>query len=828
MKQSSLHTTTTTQTYASVILPLPLPKMFTYYVPEEEIQNVKFGIRVEVQFGRNKHYTALVVEVHNKAPEQYKAKAILGVLDEQAIITKEQFQLWKWIASYYCCTIGEVMNAALPANLKLSSETILTLSPIAGDDFSNLNDKEYLIAEALTIQNELPIEEVRKILNQKNVYPVIKKLIEKQIIYLKEDLKEKYKPKQIYCVRLQEPYRSEPDTLIEAFDKVNKANRQLESLMAFLQMQKDGLDPIKRTALIKKAKVDSSVIHAMVKKGIFELYQKEISRIGSYEKDLEQITDLSDQQVKAIEEIDYFFEEKNVVLLHGVTGSGKTRIYIEYIRKALEKGEQVLYLLPEIALTAQLIQRLQRFFGDDVAVYHSKLNNNERVELWNKVYDKHPLVLGPRSALFLPFQNLGLVVIDEEHDPSFKQMEPNPRYQGRDTGIYLAHLHKAKTILGTATPAIESYLNGKKGKYGLVSMKERFGGVELPEIIVADLKADLKERNKQQHFSKLLLEEIGEALKRQEQVILFQNRRGFAPIYRCNTCSWHSECKHCDVSLTYHKSFNALKCHYCGFQAQIPDECPACGNKTLVLYGLGTEKIEDELKIYFPDATIARMDLDTVRGKNAHAQIIGSFEEGRIDILVGTQMVSKGLDFDNVGLVGVLSADQILSFPDFRAAERGFQLMTQVSGRAGRKNKRGKVIIQALKVNHPIIREVRDNDYFSVFQRELQERQQFHYPPFYKLVKITLKHKKTDVLNQAAHLYGKYLKEHLTMAEYKGPAVPSISRIRTYYLINFLVKMPQKSKNVGAAKKVIMNAMWHVKNTEGYSGVRIAIDVDPY
>lgn len=822
----TLHPTPSSGQFVKVILPLAVPKAFTYAIPNDLADNVKFGVRVEVKFGKNKLYAALVIEKIATPPKDYQPKDIISVIDEEPILLPIHLKLWHWIANYYCCTTGEVMNAALPANLKLTSETIITLNTEYEPLLSELNDKEYLIAEALTFQNELPIEEIRKILDQKAVYKYVKSLLEKKVVFLKEDLKEKYRPKKIKCVRLQEPYASDSSTLEEAFEKLSRSNRQVEALMAFLTM-KGQKEYIRQSELIKKANADNGVIKAIQKKGIFEIYEREISRLIDYGSDVLDTHVLANQQAQAIAKIKNTFEEKEVALLHGVTGSGKTRVYIEFIKEAIKKGEQVLYLLPEIALTAQLITRLQKFFGNNIAVYHSRLNNNERVELWNSVLNGKPVLVGARSALFLPFQKLKLIIVDEEHDPSFKQSEPNPRYQGRDTAIYLAHLFGAKVILGTATPSVESYHNAKKGKYGLIEMPGRFGGLKMPDIIIADLKPDLKERKSQKHFSSLLLEEMEKTLKNQEQIILFQNRRGFAPVYRCATCGWHAECRHCDVSLTYHKGFNALKCHYCGFQSKLGADCPACGSKEMKLQGIGTEKIEDEVKIYFPDARISRMDFDSVRSKDGHARIIRNFEEGNIDILVGTQMVTKGLDFENVALVGVLSADQMLQFPDFRASERAFQLMTQVSGRAGRKHKQGKVIIQALQNDHPVIREVRDHDFFALFQREILERQTFKYPPFYRLIRVTLKHKKTDIINKAGNLYGKLLKHQLGDAV-RGPAVPFISRIRNYYLLDFLVKMERHPQKMKFTKQVVVDAMHQLRQKEGLSGVRVNIDVDPY
>lgn len=826
MDNLGFHPVPATRTYATVILPMAVPKTYTYYVPEELVPLVRFGVRVEIQFGKSKLYAALVVGVGNEAPEAYQPKPILGVIDEKPIAHPLQIKLWKWVAQYYCCTIGEVMHAALPANLKISSETRLMISPIFDGDSTDLNDKEYLIAQALTYQEEISVEDVRKILNQKTVYHLIKSLLEKKIIYLKEDLKERYRPKKVACVQLAEPYASDSGLMQEAFEKLSRSTRQVEALMAYIQISRKQ-EYVRKQEIYQAAKVDYGVIKAMVKKGVFEEYEKEISRLAAYEDEMIDAFDLSEQQEGAISSIKSQFEEKNVVLLHGVTGSGKTRVYVELIQEALDRGEQVLYLLPEIALTAQIINRLQKIFGDQIAIYHSRLNNNERVEMWNQVFQGQPIVLGARSALFLPFQNLGLIVVDEEHDPSYKQNDPNPRYSGRDSAIYLAQIAGAKVLLGTATPSIESYQNARKKKYGLVEMPERFGGLQLPKIEIIDAKEALKKQQLFSLFTKDLLDELKAALERGEQAILFQNRRGYAPTYRCTTCGWHSECINCDVSLTYHKFHNNLKCHYCGYQTKIPNECPACGNRQLSLQGFGTEKIEDELKIYLPDAKIGRMDFDTVRTKNAHAKIINDFEEKRLDILVGTQMVTKGLDFENVGLVGILSADQLLQFPDFRAGERGFQLMTQVSGRAGRKHKQGKVLIQAYNTASPVIKEVLENDYAGFFSREIQERQEFKYPPFFRLIRISLKHKKPQTLNDGAKIFGHSLKQKLG-DWLMGPAIPYISRVRGYYILDFLIKLERDARKINFAKDSIADATQAMHGTSGFSGVRVNIDVDPY
>ena len=824
--QQELHPVDAVETYVQVVLPLALPKPFTYAVPEEWVGEVAFGKRVEVQFGKSKRYSGLIVELGNEPPERHRPKPIVSVIDEAPIITPRQWQLWQWMADYYLCTVGEVMNAALPANLKLASETVLTLSPLFGDDFSDLNDQEYLIAEALTIQEEITIDDVRGILQRKSVYPLIRRMLDKRILYLKEDIKQKYKPKTVSCVRLCEPYLSQPELLQEAFEQVSRATRQTEALMAYVQVSRD-LEFVRRQDIYAKANVDSSVLKAMEKKGIFELYEREVSRLGSYEEETIEAHQLSEQQVAALEEIKAAFAEQQPALLQGVTGSGKTRVYIELMQEAIAQSVQVLYLLPEIALTTQIISRLEKVFGDEIAVYHSRLNNNERVELWNRILNGQPAVLGARSALFLPFQKLGLIVVDEEHDNSFKQYEPNPRYNARDAAVYLAHLHHCPILLGTATPSLESSFNAKTGKYQLVSMPERFGGLQMPEIVLVDAKKELKERKLQSHFTSVLIAELKAALERGEQAILFQNRRGFSPVYRCVTCGWHAECINCDVSLTYHKFQNNLRCHYCGYQINLPPACPACGEKRLTLKGFGTEKIEDELKIYLPDAQIARMDLDTVRGKHAYARLLNEFEEGRIDVLVGTQMVTKGLDFEKVGVVGVLSADQLLQFPDFRATERAFQLMMQVSGRAGRKHKRGKVVIQAFNTDHPVLREVLAGDYAGFFTREMAERQRFRYPPYVRLIRITLKHRKPAKVNEGAQLYEKALKK--SMGDWvMGPAMPYVGRVRSYYLLDFLVKIPRSAKKLRFAKRSIEAATEQLREARGLSGVRVSIDVDPY
>ncbi len=824
MNSESFHPVVSSNTYIAVIVPIAVPKPYTYIVPNDFVKDIKIGIRVEVQFGKNKLYSALVVKILDSPPENQKPKPILSIIDTEPIVFEQQIKLWQWISSYYSCTLGEVMNAALPAGMKLNSETRITLSPIFDGNYDGFNDKEYMIAEALSIQNELSLSDVRNILDQKTVYPLINRLLQRKIIYLKEELLTRYKPKEISCVRLQEPYASASAMLEIAFQKLSRSDRQVEAMMAFLQLSQKQ-DFVRCQEVYKKANVDLSVLRAMEKKEILEIYKKEVSRIGAYEEELIDRFELTEQQIRVLSEIKAE-EEKKVTLIHGVTGSGKTRVYVELINEAVARGEQVLYLLPEIALTAQLVSRLQKIFGDQIAVYHSRMNNPERVEVWQSVLEGKAIIMGARSGLFLPYQNLKLIIVDEEHDASYKQVDPAPRYNARDVAVYLSHLYDAKVILGTATPSVESYFNAKTKKYQLVEMPERFGGIELPEVVLVDIRDELKKQKMQSHFTSVLLEELKAALERGEQAILFQNRRGYAPNMTCTSCDWHAECINCDVTLTYHKHFNNLRCHYCGYQTPLPSECPACGSKQLTIKGFGTEKIEDELQIFLPDAKISRMDFDTVRAKNAHAKIINDFEEKRIDILVGTQMVTKGLDFDNVGIVGVLSADHLFQFPDFRATERAFQMITQVSGRAGRKHKRGKVVIQAFNMAHPVLREILDNDFHAFFARETTERKDFSYPPYFRLIKVTLKHRNPQLLNEAAKVFAKHLKSKLGYQAI-GPAVPNVPRVRGYFLLDFLIKLDKNSKQNIHIKQMILEYIQLTKSHQGFSTIRFNVDVDP-
>lgn len=827
-----------TTLFADVLLPLPLPGYYTYRVPFELNEIVQPGLRIVVQFGKKRIYTALIRKLHSNTPKVSDIKYILSVLENDPLVNEKQMQFWEWMAAYYMCTPGEVMNAAVPAALKLESETRIALNPAFDGNIGNLNEKELMIAQALTAQKVLTITDVTKIADQKKIIPLIKTLIEKNVIIPEEELVTRYKPKTEIFVKINKEYLDEAK-LKETFDKLEKkAPKQLEILMhIYSKMIQAKGKPLRtsRNEMLKTLNTSAAQLNALIKKGICEQYTQEISRLEETGETNGSGVELNDHQKKAYAEVTEGFEKKDIVLLHGVTSSGKTEIYIKLIEEAINNGKQALYLLPEIALTTQIINRLRKAFGKKVGVYHSKFNENERAEIWNKVLLNSPgnekddgtyqVILGARSALLLPFSNLGLVIVDEEHDTSYKQYNPAPRYHARDSAIYLAKMHGAKTILGSATPSIESYFNAKHGKYHLVTINKRFGNVMLPEIFVADVKEESRRRRMKSHFTPFLLEHIEEALKNKEQVILFQNRRGFSIRLECDICHWMPECKHCDVTLTYHKKSDQLICHYCGYTQNVPDHCPACNNNKILMKGFGTEKIEEELPVFFPNAKVMRMDLDTTRSKYGHQQIINDFEDRKIDILVGTQMVTKGLDFENVSIVGIMNADNMISFPDFRSFERSYQLMAQVSGRAGRKNKRGKVIIQTYNPYHSVIRYVIENDYIAMYESQIAERNSFRYPPIYKLIQFTLKHKNAEKLNKSAREFAMNMRK-VFGGRVLGPEFPVVSKIRNEYLKNILLKI-EKEYSLSKAKSTIRTLIENFKIDNDHKVVRIVIDVDP-
>jgi len=826
--------------FADLLLPLPFGSSFTYFIPDDLVPFVFPGGRVVVQFGQRKLYTALVLALHDQAPSGYEPKSILSALDEYPVVLPVQVKFWQWVASYYICHLGEVMNAALPSAFKLSSESRIMLHPSAEADFSQLNEKEQLLVEALHHRKSIEVSEIHKILNQQKVIPVINTLLDKGIVLMEEQLSERYKPKLETFVELNTAYL-EDETKFESLfrDLEKKAKKQSELLMSFLALSKYGSEKIlevTRSELLQSVHATAPVLDGLVKKNVLEIHERVISRvnIGASELGVDSIV-YNELQKSALDGIHQSFLTKDVVLLHGVTSSGKTEIYIKCMQEALDRGEQVLYLLPEIALTSHIILRLKKYFGERIGVYHSRFNENERFEIWNKVLTggkkqhheqgNYDIVLGARSAIFLPFSKLGLVIVDEEHDPSFKQYDPAPRYNARDAALYLAHLHGAKAIIGSATPSIESYFNCQEGKYALVEMMERYGNMEMPEIEVVDIRNEIRWKKMKSHFTSVLMKQLKDALDLHQQAILFQNRRGFSLRLECESCAWMPTCKNCDVTLVYHKASDQLRCHYCGYTTKIPDKCPICKSTDIRMKGFGTEKVEEELRTLLPDAKIMRMDLDTMRSKQSHLQLLHDFEMRKIDILVGTQMVTKGLDFENVSTVSILNADNMLSFPDFRAAERSFQLMSQVSGRAGRKHNRGKVIIQTSNPRHHIILDVVNHDYHSMYQHELVERRKFNYPPYYRLVQVKVKHKDQKILNDAADELAAGFRKILGK-RVLGPEYPLVSRIKNYFMKQILIKIERSSSQTEIKIKLVKVIEAFFKN-KAHNSVKLVIDVDP-
>ena len=807
--------------YIDVILPLPIKGAFTYSTDQEDLL---VGQRVVVQFGVRKLYAAIIKEVHDRKPSEYEAKPLLAILDELPIVNSIQLKFWDWIADYYMCNLGDVMSAALPSSLKLASESNVIVNPDFDGDIEHLKVDENLLLNALSHHEELSIAEITKLIPIKNIFSFINELIRKEVVQIKEDLHDKYKEKIVKIVRF-----IATDELLKHIKLSAKQLKFIENYL-ILNSKKPGKKWVVAD-LLKQVGLSRSILIALVNKEVFIIEKEGISRLLKSNQELIKDKELVDFQQNALLEIELAFNEKDVCLLHGVTSSGKTELYIKLIEQQLKKEKQVLYLLPEIALTTQIIKRLQKHFGDKVGITHSHLNNGERVEVWKAVQEmdkektQYPVMLGARSALFLPFNNLGLIIVDEEHDPSFKQHQPAPRYHARDSAIYLANLHNAKVLLGSATPCVESYFNAKTGKYALVEMFTRFSGIALPKIQTIDIrKAHLKKQMTKQ-FAPKMLSSIVETLESGKQVILFQNRRGYSPVLSCGTCAHTPNCNSCDVSLTYYKWNNHLKCHYCGYTEQVPDFCPSCSAKDFSDKGFGTEQIEESLRELLPTYVTKRMDYDTTRGKNAHQQIITDFEQGRIDVLVGTQMVTKGLDFDNVALVGILNADSMFNFPDFRAYERAFQLMIQVAGRAGRKGQRGQVLIQTYDEDHDLFGLIKSNDYAGFTRQQIQERKLFSYPPYNRLVGITLKHKNQRKLDQTANALFALMRKSFG-ARVLGPEYPAISKIRNYYHKNVLLKIEHEA-SISEAKIILHTIIEKIKNHTQHKSIRFILDVDP-
>ncbi|MBW8327489.1 MAG: primosomal protein N' [Prolixibacteraceae bacterium] len=822
--------------FADVILPLPLDFRFTYRVPAAFQMRIKTGARVIVQFGKRKFFSALVYKLHQDTPSgDFDIKDIDAILDEEPIIGEKQLQLWEWIANYYCCTMGEVFKAALPSGLKLESQTKVSLNPEA--DFNgDLSDKESAVVLLLESRKTASIQDLNQFLGQQSSFAILKLLLEKNAVIVEEQLRESYKPKLISTVRLNPEFGSE-DKLNSMLDLLaKKAKKQEQLLKIFLAETIYGdlnQTEINKKDLLELADASEAALKALEEKQILEVYQKEIGRIDRSQSGELLIKELSGPQQKAHDEILAQFETQQTVLLNGVTSSGKTEIYIRLIEEQLKVGKQVLYLVPEIGLTTQIITRLKTAFGDLAGIYHSKFNDAERVEIWFNVLNEksgntgqqYKVILGARSAIFLPFKDLGLIIVDEEHENSYKQFDPAPRYNARDMAILMGNIHGAKVLLGSATPSYETYYNARSKKYGLVELTERFQGIEMPELFPANTQEAYKRKLMRSVFTPELYDEIATALSNKEQVILFQNRRGFAPFVQCGKCGWIPKCKYCDVSKTYHKNRSSLICHYCGHTTSLVTKCAECGSEEIKTRGFGTEKIEDEIQLLFPDARVARMDLDTTRAKKAYDQLIWQFETGKIDILVGTQMVTKGLDFDHVRVVGVLNADNLLNYPDFRSYERSFQLVMQVSGRAGRKNNRGRVIIQTTQPNHPVIQDVISNDYYRLFSRQMAERKMFRYPPYYRLIKIVVKHQNKDRLDLAALHLATAFKSHFNK-NVLGPEYPVVGRIQMWFQKEILIKLPRDGK-VQEAKSKIMEIISQAKSQPNNSQLIVYADVDP-
>ncbi len=822
--------------FADVIIPLAVPGTFTYRIPFVLNDQVEVGMRVIVQFGRKKVIAGIISRIHEEIPKGFSPKYILDLLDEKPVVVEKQLQFWKWMKEYYLCNLGEVMQAAMPAALKLSSETMIQLSDHYTTDKHQLNENEFLIIEALELQHKITLSEVSKILGIQKVMPIIRNLIDRGLVVTEEEVKEKYQQKKEAVVSLSNEFYHD-SALQELMNQLEKrAYKQLELLLSYLSMAPLGgsVTEVSASVLLKKANASRAQLKALADKGVFTQTKKVISRLDQYKADLHPDNiELTPAQLFALEEINAKMSQKGVVLLHGITSSGKTEIYIKLINEKLKQGKQVLYLLPEIALTTQIIQRLKRYFGESLGVYHSRYNMHERAEIWQKIlqYDahdqesEHQLIIGPRSALFLPFQNLGLIIVDEEHDQSYKQYDPAPRYHARDAALVLARMHGASVLLGSATPSFESYFNAKNEKFGLVKLMERFGGIELPEIEIVNLREEKKRNTMQSHFSRPLMEEMITAIEHKEQVILFQNRRGFSLRLECEACNWVPECRHCDVSLIYHKHQRLLRCHYCGFAMEVPAECPNCQSTALKMHGFGTEKVQEELQLLLPDARISRLDLDTTRSKFGFQQIIEAFEKHETDILTGTQMVTKGLDFDSVRIVGILNADNMLSYPDFRAHERSFQLMAQVAGRAGRKSKRGKVLIQTHQPRHPLLQDVIRNDYDGIYDRLMAIRQEYHYPPYFRLILIKLKHRDQYKLNMAANDLAFALRKDFGK-QVLGPEFPMVSRIRNLYIKQILIKFDRRQHS-GEIKALLTNRLSVFNSNPDHKSLIIQLDVDP-
>ena len=817
--------------FADVILPLPLYRYFTYRIPADMQGRLRQGHRVVVSFGRSKFYTAIVVALHDTEPQGYEVKEIATLLDDEPIVLRPQLKFWEWIAEYYLCSVGDVYKAALPSGLKLESETSLSVNSDYEESAEEpLSEREAVLMQVLSEQGRLTVHELEKLTGLRNTLPVLRRLVEREAIFVSERIRANYKPKTEVCIRLSfEPGNQE--ALRNAFELVKRSKQQETLLLSYLElsyfMQPGNYTEVSRAALLERAGVSAAVLAGVVNKGVMLTYKREISRFAKVMRHCADLPTLSSEQSRALNEICSAMRDKSVTLLHGVTSSGKTEIYTHLIDNALKQGRQVLYLVPEIALTTQLTDRLQRVFGDKLLIYHSRFSDNERVEIWQKLLtDREPkVILGVRSSIFLPFHNLGLVIVDEEHETSYKQYDPAPRYHARNAAIVLAQMYDARVLLGSATPAIESYYNAQCGKYGLVELLTRYSNNPLPEVRTIDMREQRRKKLARGNFSEPLVQEVHKALEREEQIILFQNRRGFAPMVECRECAWIPKCTQCDVSLTYHKRDNRLVCHYCGYSCEVPRMCPACLQPTIEVRGFGTERIEEDVESIFPDTPLARMDLDTTRSRNAYQEIIDNFAEGKSKILIGTQMVTKGLDFDRVSVVGILSADTMLSFPDFRAHERAFQMMAQVAGRSGRGKSRGIVFLQTSQPETPVISQVIRHDYVGMYNEQLSQREAFGYPPFTRLIYIYLKHRDEAVLDTLSQQYATILRK-VFGERVLGPDNPPVARIQSLYIRKIMLKV-EVSASMAQVKDLLRQIYERSLADDRFKALTLYYDVDP-
>lgn len=810
--------------FVEILLPLKLDKNLTYVLPQAYSGRDMFGRRVAVTL-RGALYTGLVIGQSDCPPQGYAAKEVVDVLDEEPVISRDQLKLWNWMAQYYACSAGEVMRAAMPAGMMLESTTRIERGEQDAPE-DELSEREFLVWEALENNASLSIEDIATIIRQKNALTTLRPMIARGWVRVFREYGLRYSPRKESMVQLAEAYREKPDALQEAFEATSRSEKQRAILMALLSEQAKGEAWVPKRRLLELTGEKTGPVDALVKKGILLVEQRASERIRG-QAAWATIRTLSTEQEKALEAVDAGFAEGKTVLLHGVTGSGKTELYARLIERTVRAGKQALFLLPEIALTTQLVCRMKAYFGEKIGVFHSRYNDMTRTEIWKRVQggaNRFDVILGARSAVFLPFEDLGLIIVDEEHEPSYKQQDPAPRYHARDTAVVLGKLTGAKVVLGSATPSVESYRNALEGKYALAEMPVRYAGVEMPDIEVVDIRRSYEAGRMKGHFSQELIEAVKDSLEHDQQVILFQNRRGYAPLVQCRDCGWVPMCRHCEVSLTYHKTSGTLRCHYCGYAENLPPRCPVCGSPRIDTRGFGTQQVEDEAGKLFPQARILRMDTDTTSRKNAYDDMIRDFEQHRADILIGTQMIAKGLDFDRVSLVGILNADNAFKSADFRAFERGFQLLQQVAGRAGRK-KRGRVILQTYEPQHEVIRNLLGGDYPAMFRRVLASRKEFFYPPFCRMVRVVLRHKTPQTLDSAARWLAVRLRE-LFGANVLGPDYYYIPRINNYFIQHLFVKLPE-NQALSWAKNEIRQSAALLTAEKTFRNVRITIDVDP-